>query len=513
MARTGGENTHNRDVAPESDEEDFDPLDLAAPEGSPGPPAAPMAPADERDQFWEDLAHCDGDVAALTELILRRVVADVGEGAVLARVVGDYGMLQNAAVHHPDPAVEDFMRHSVPTKPFRPGEGLAGRAAETRQPVRMSVPNAAPNATDPYPLRAVLAVPLVARGELQGTIAAVRVESQEPYANTDVANLTWLAERAAQALADADHRPEAPSMSDYEAMFRHSLDGVLLTLPDGRVLAANPAACDTFQRSEAEICRLGRRGLIVTDKPAVSDALAGNSISGRLRDEVPMRRANGELFMADVVITIFTTPMGEHRICVAFRDVTAQVSLREQLRQKQKQLERQASKDVLSGLLNRRGFLAAGEQVLAFADRDQVPLQLVYIDLDGFKQINDRLGHSAGDDVIRRVGRAISGVTRAVDRSARMGGDEFVLLLFGASPHDARTVINRVVATSDSLRGNGPSVGFSAGISSRPPDSDLALFDLLNLADAQMYKRKQRRRSRPLVDLSDDASDTGHVPR
>jgi diguanylate cyclase (GGDEF)-like protein/PAS domain S-box-containing protein len=286
-------------------------------------------------------------------------------------------------------------------------------------------------------------------------------------------------------------------------MFRHTLDGMLLTMPDGRILAANPAACDTFQRSEAEICRLGRRGLIITDDPKVRKAFSGDTISGRLRAEVPMRRASGELFMADISTTSFTTPEGQVRICVAFRDVTAQVSLREQL-------ERLASHEPLSGLFNRRGFMAAAEQVLAFADRDQVPVQLVYIDLDGFKQINDRLGHAAGDDVIRRVGGAISAVTRAVDRAARMGGDEFVLLLFGASPQDARRIINRIITTSDSMRGNGPAVGFSAGISSRSPGSDLALVDLLNLADAQMYKRKQRGKNRPAVDVTD--SSTHYVP-
>jgi diguanylate cyclase (GGDEF)-like protein len=185
--------------------------------------------------------------------------------------------------------------------------------------------------------------------------------------------------------------------------------------------------------------------------------------------------------------------------------VTAQVSLREQLRAQRHQLARMANHDHLSGLLNRRGFLAAGEDLLAFAERDQAPLQLVYIDLDDFKQINDQHGHAAGDEVIRRVGAAITDVTRSVDRAARMGGDEFVVLLYRASPHDARRVITRIVATTEAQRGSSPPVGFSAGISSRSPASDIGLVDLLNLADAQMYKRKERRRTAPAIDLSDDA--------
>jgi diguanylate cyclase (GGDEF)-like protein/PAS domain S-box-containing protein len=474
--------------------------------GSPGagaPPAGLGDPLPERDQFWEDLALCDGDVPALTDLILRRVVATVGEGAVLARVTGDHGTLRNAAIHHPDAEVEEFMRASVPTAPFQPGEGLAGKAAATLQPVRMSIPNVASRPAEPYPLRSVLVVPMMARNELIGTLAAVRIESREPYADADVARLAGLAERAALALADAGHRPQLPTLSDYEAMFRHTLDGMLLTLPDGRILAANPAACDTLQRSEAEICRLGQRGLLVTDDPRVHQAFSGDTMSGRMRAEVPMRRANGDLFMADVSTTTYGTPSGETHICVAFRDVTAQVALREQLRGQRQQLERLASHDPLSGLLNRRGFLAEGEQVLAFSDRDQAALQLVYIDLDGFKQINDRYGHAAGDDVIRRVGAAIANVTRAVDRAARMGGDEFVVLLFGASPQEARRVVTRIITAFDTTRAGGPAVGFSAGISSRPPASDLALVDLLNLADAQMYKRKQRSRTAPVIDLSE----------
>jgi diguanylate cyclase (GGDEF)-like protein len=93
-----------------------------------------------------------------------------------------------------------------------------------------------------------------------------------------------------------------------------------------------------------------------------------------------------------------------------------------------------ARTDALTGAPNRRTFLEAAERQLQRMRRDGRPFTVVYIDVDRFKQINDQHGHAAGDRVLRGVARALSGAIRAGDTYARIGGDEFALLLEGDRP-------------------------------------------------------------------------------
>jgi diguanylate cyclase (GGDEF)-like protein/uncharacterized protein (TIGR03382 family) len=107
-------------------------------------------------------------------------------------------------------------------------------------------------------------------------------------------------------------------------------------------------------------------------------------------------------------------------------------------------LRRQADTDPLTGLLNRNGFLAAANREHAIAQRSGNPLTLALLDLDGFKQINDRSGHVVGDRVLADLGRAWRECLRTGDILARHGGDEFVLLLPATSPQAAAAVLDRL---------------------------------------------------------------------
>lgn len=283
--------------------------------------------------FWDELVAAGDDLDGLLELIARRAAEVVGEGTVLATVSEDGETLEPAAVYHPDAAVREFMRRVLGAAPYRIGEGVAGAVAARREPAVLSQHDleqiAAPATShvqfvERYPMRGLVVVPLIAFGEVVGTLGAVRTASDRGYVDEDVMVMEALAERAALALAEATRQPRGIGHAEYEAIFRQSIDGVLFTAPDGRVLAANPAACEILQRSEAEICRLGRAGLL-TDDPAAKAAIAMRAVKGSARAEVPMRRADGEIFTADVSSTIFTTPDGELRASVIFRDITERV--------------------------------------------------------------------------------------------------------------------------------------------------------------------------------------------
>jgi PAS domain S-box-containing protein len=118
----------------------------------------------------------------------------------------------------------------------------------------------------------------------------------------------------------------------YEAIFRHSSDAVMFTAPDGRVLAANPAACRVLDLSEAEICARGRSGLIDPEDPGWSAAVEERSRTGHVRRQLRMRRGDGQSFVADITSNIFLDEDGASRACVIFRDVTDHVRADQKLR-------------------------------------------------------------------------------------------------------------------------------------------------------------------------------------
>jgi diguanylate cyclase (GGDEF)-like protein len=145
-------------------------------------------------------------------------------------------------------------------------------------------------------------------------------------------------------------------------------------------------------------------------------------------------------------------------------------------------LRRRADTDQLTGLLNRNGFLTAAVREHAIAERMHTPLTLAVLDLNGFKQVNDRLGHAAGDRLLADLGRLWRERLRAGDILARHGGDEFVLLLPGTVPAQATEALER-------LRTDLVGVGWSVGFSEWLPREDLDA--CLARADRSLYCAKQ----------------------
>lgn len=142
-----------------------------------------------------------------------------------------------------------------------------------------------------------------------------------------------------------------------------------------------------------------------------------------------------------------------------------------------------AFRDPLTGLLNRRGFDMSIEQLMALSARSGRPLTLGLIDLDGFKSYNDAYGHFAGDDLLIEVSTAWRAALRGADLLARFGGDEFVLVLPGSTPQDARELETRLRRT----HATGWSIGFA------PWHPGMSAHDALTNADAELYAEKRTR--------------------
>ncbi|HEY2537685.1 MAG TPA: GGDEF domain-containing protein [Solirubrobacteraceae bacterium] len=155
----------------------------------------------------------------------------------------------------------------------------------------------------------------------------------------------------------------------------------------------------------------------------------------------------------------------------------------------------QAGTDHLTGLLNRAGFQTAALRERALADRTGSPLTLAVIDLDGFKQINDREGHAAGDRLLASLGRSWRARVRPGDILARHGGDEFVLLLPATTSIGAEAVLERLRDGEDPV---GWSVGVSEWRSGESLDAPLAR------ADRYLYGVKSTRREEGIASSPDD---------
>ncbi|MGY1717146.1 diguanylate cyclase domain-containing protein [Geodermatophilus sp. SYSU D01106] len=171
---------------------------------------------------------------------------------------------------------------------------------------------------------------------------------------------------------------------------------------------------------------------------------------------------------------------------VAMMDVTAQVELEARLREA-------ALHDALTGLPNRALLLDRTEQALRVQDRDGLPAAVLYCDLDGFKQVNDTLGHAAGDAALVRMAAALTSVVRPGDTVARIGGDEFVVLCPGTTTEAAaRGLAERLSVALAAPADGGPALRSSTGLAlSRAGDTPDTL---LSRADAAMYAVKRSRR-------------------
>lgn len=181
-------------------------------------------------------------------------------------------------------------------------------------------------------------------------------------------------------------------------------------------------------------------------------------------------------------------------VLCSFSDITSHKNL-------ELELERQATRDPLTGVYNRRYIERRLHEEFERARRTGEPLSLVVLDLDFFKDVNDRHGHVVGDRVLKRFADMLSLCLRSHDLVGRFGGDEFCAILPGATAEDAREVVSRclreVAAVKIDREGRLPSISGTAGIAQFGDESSPR--DLIEKADRALYSAKQAGRGRVAV--------------
>ena len=208
-------------------------------------------------------------------------------------------------------------------------------------------------------------------------------------------------------------------------------------------------------------------------------------MTGRYAEEGWRLRKDGSLFWADVVLLALRAPDGSVDGFGKFtRDLTERLRVDQQASNSLTLLRTTVRTDPLTGLLNRRGL---GEELAAAVERGR-PFCVAMLDVDGFKGINDRLGHSAGDDLLRRVAGGWRSALRVGDVLARHGGDEFALLMPGCGLLDGGAVAERLRAITP------PECTSSAGVAEWTPG--MTMDEVLGEADRRLYEAKTAGRDR-----------------
>ena len=294
--------------------------------------------------------------------------------------------------------------------------------------------------------------------------------------------------------SEIDLRKEAErNLTIYAEVIRSTGEAVAITDLRGRLIEVNPAYENAIGRSREEL--IGE-SLYKTHRNRDSDAFyralwRAVEMDGRWTGEVLDHRSNGESFPSWAQINAVRDEHGKptHYVCVS-RDITA-------LKQSEQQLQKLAFYDTLTQLPNRALFNDRLRVALANAQRQQTLMAVVYVDLDRFKDVNDTLGHAAGDLLLIEAAHRIGHCIRSADTLARMGGDEFTILLTHLqSEADAIRIIERIVQAAGMpvlLGDKTVYVGASIGISFFPKDGQDANTLQMN-ADLAMYVAKERGR-------------------
>ena len=291
--------------------------------------------------------------------------------------------------------------------------------------------------------------------------------------------------------------------ADRASVFAHAPTGVALTTTDGVLLDVNGALSELLGIPDAEL-----RGRSLFDLTHPADLTAARAACAGLtahpekavRQECRLVRADGTPVPVQIA-TSWVTPQAPGRdphLVMIIEDITERKAL-------EAQLVHRSLHDPLTGLPNRSLFQDRLWHALERGQRDGTPTCVLIMDLDGFKAINDELGHPMGDLVLEAFADRMRSVLRASDTAARLGGDEFSIVCENTDRPDAEVLATRLrtaVTAPLELDGQGVSIGISIGIGSTPGGEEPADVHerVVRAADDAMYADKARRRrarSRP----------------
>lgn len=277
-------------------------------------------------------------------------------------------------------------------------------------------------------------------------------------------------------------------------VFHNSREGIVITDPNKIIIEVNEAFCELtgYRREES----IGQKPLILRsgkhEKEFYDQLDEAINVGKSWRGEIWNKKKNGELYAEFLRIDTVRGNNGEVENYIGiFSDITEH-------KQRQEQLHHMANYDPLTNLPNRHLFMTLAEQILSFSKRKNSKAVVSFLDLDGFKNVNDMHGHDVGDNVLRQVSHRLEKELRQSDAIARIGGDEFVIIFCDInSVNDVQPLFERILkalkepfVVNEHLMTIGVSIGAAFY-----PDHGEEIEILVRHADAAMYHSKENGRN------------------
>jgi diguanylate cyclase (GGDEF)-like protein/PAS domain S-box-containing protein len=288
------------------------------------------------------------------------------------------------------------------------------------------------------------------------------------------------------------HNEEAQGLA--ASVFSNTREGIIITDATSSILDVNRAFTQITGYERAEVLKQNPRMLKSGIQSAGFYAEMWKTLEeqGHWSGEIWNRRKNGEVFAELMNISVVHDKAGKTRHYVGiFSDITP-------MKAHQHKLERMAHFDPLTGIPNRALLADRLNQAISLTQRTQTLMAICYLDLDGFKPVNDQFGHKAGDALLIEMARRMGDCIRAGDTVARIGGDEFVILLLGLSGRsECEAALDRLldeIARPMPFDDINLCVSASIGVTLFPEDKAETEI-LLRHADRAMYQAKQRGKS------------------
>ncbi|QJD94098.1 diguanylate cyclase [Duganella dendranthematis] len=285
------------------------------------------------------------------------------------------------------------------------------------------------------------------------------------------------------------------SMKLASLLFQNSGEGMMVVDANGQILTINPAFSLLSGYTEKEL--IGHRAYELAshrhDQEFFDEIFACVRDTGHWNGELWQQSKDGEEFLASMVVNAVYDEQGNPFRYVALLSDITQKKASEEL------IWRQANFDTLTGLPNRNMLYEHLRQEMKKTDRSQLPMALVFVDLDYFKEINDTLGHDKGDVLLKQVANRLLSCVRTSDIVARLGGDEFTVILSELrKPADVERTAQEILKKMSApfqLGEDIAQISSSIGIALYPHDGADA-DSLMKSADKAMYGAKQKGRNR-----------------
>ncbi len=307
---------------------------------------------------------------------------------------------------------------------------------------------------------------------------------------------------------DITERKMAQSNLELAAnVFNHSREAIMVVDAGGAIVDFNNAFTRITGYSREEAIGQNPRFLSSGKQDAAFYAAMWSTLTeqGHWSGELWNRRKDGNVFAELLTISSVRDAQGKtHQYVAMFSDITS-------IKAHQSQLERMAHFDVLTGLPNRLLLSDRLQQALTQAQRRDQQVAVVYLDLDGFKAVNDRYGHTAGDQLLISVSNAMKHALREGDTLARLGGDEFVAVLIDLNDVEScvpiLTRLLEAAAVQVQLDGIVVQISASLGVTFYPQAEDIGADQLMRQADQAMYQAKVAGKNRyRIFDAAQDSS-------